>query len=94
MKNSNDMRLIVAVVHDSDSETILHALLSESYSVTRIASTGGLLRRGNTTLLIGVNAERVPGVMKIIRENSAPPIDPGLKRAAAFVLKVDRFVQV
>ncbi len=93
-KNSNDMRLIVAVVHDSDSETILRALLSENYSVTRIASTGGLLRRGNTTMLIGVNAERVAGAMKIIRETSAPPIDPGLKRAAVFVLKVDRFVQV
>ncbi|MEW5827506.1 MAG: cyclic-di-AMP receptor [Chloroflexota bacterium] len=94
MKNSEDMRLIVAVVHDSDSETILHGLLAEKYSVTRIASTGGLLRRGNTTMLIGVDAERVPGAMKIIRENSAPPVDPGLKRATVFVLKVDRFVQV
>jgi uncharacterized protein YaaQ len=88
------MRLIVAVVHDTDSEPILQALLSAKYSVTRIASTGGLLRRGKTTLLIGVDADRVSGAMQIIRENSAPPIDPGLKRATVFVLNVDRFVQV
>ncbi len=94
MKNSKDMRLIVAVVHDTDSEPILQALLAEKYSVTRIASTGGLLRRGNTTMLIGVDAERVPGAMHLIREHSAPPIDPGLKRATVFVLKIDRFEQV
>lgn len=94
MKNSEEMRLIVAVVHDTDSEPILQALLSAGYSVTRIASTGGLLRRGKTTLLIGVGAERVPAAMHLIRENSAPPIDPGLKRATVFVLKVDRFMQV
>ena len=94
MKNSKDMRLIIAIVRDSDSEPILQALLNANYSVTRIASTGGFLRRGNTTLLVGVMAERVSGAVQIVRDYSAPPIDPGLKRASVFVIKVDHYEQL
>jgi len=94
MTNSSNMRLILAVVRDADSETILQALLKDGYRVTRISSTGGFLRRGNATLLIGVEAEKVKTAVQMIRENSAPAIDPGLKRATIFVLKVDRFEQL
>jgi uncharacterized protein YaaQ len=88
------MRLIIAVVRDADSETILQALLKDGYRVTRISSTGGLLRRGNATLLIGVDEDKVKVAIQMIRENSAPAIDPGLKRATIFVLPVDRFEQL
>ena len=94
MTNSSNMRLILAVVRDADSETILQALLKDGYRVTRISSTGGFLRRGNATLLIGVEAEKVKTAVQMIRENSASAIDPGLKRATIFVLKVDRFEQL
>ncbi len=88
------MRLIVAILHDTDGESALQALTKAGFGVTRIASTGGFLRRGNSTLLIGVKAEQVPAAMQILREHCAPPVDPGLKRATVFVLKVDRFEQV
>ncbi len=94
MKNSSNMRLIIAVVRDADSENILQALLKEGYRVTRISSTGGLLRRGNATLLLGVDDDKVETAIRMIRENSAPAIDPGLKRATIFVLKVNRFEQL
>ena len=94
MKNSSNMKLIIAVVRDVDSENILQTLLKDGYRVTRISSTGGLLRRGNATLLIGVEEDKVKTAIQMLRENSAPAIDPGLKRATIFVLPVDRFEQL
>jgi uncharacterized protein YaaQ len=95
MSSENDnMKLVIAIIRDTDGDAILQALLDASYRVTRIASTGGFLRRGNTTLLIGVEAERVQAAIQLVKEHSASPIDPGLKRATVFVLAVDRFEQI
>ena len=88
------MKLIIAIVHHTDGEDVLRALTGAGYTVTRIASSGGFLRRGNATLLIGVDADQVPAAIQLIREQSAPPIDPGLKRATVFVLSVERFEQI
>jgi uncharacterized protein YaaQ len=88
------MKLIVAIVHHTDGEDVLHALTEAGFRVTRIASSGGFLRRGNTTLMIGAEAEQVATAVQIIREYSTPPVDPGLKRATVFVLKVDRYEQI
>jgi uncharacterized protein YaaQ len=88
---SSEQRLIVAILRDADGEDVLQALLDADFRVTRIASTGGFMRRGNSTLLIGVEKERVEIAVQIVRDHSAPAIDPGLKRAIIFVLKVDQF---
>ncbi len=88
------MKLIIAILHHTDGEEILKTLVEERYRVTRIASSGGFLRRGNATLLIGLEAERVAAAMQLIREHTGPPVDPGLKRATLFVLNVERFEQV
>jgi uncharacterized protein YaaQ len=88
------MRLIIAIVRDTDGEEILQALIKAECRVTRIASRGGFLRHSNATLLIGVEPERVNEVIHLVREYSAPPVDPGLKRVTIFVLKVDRFEQI
>jgi uncharacterized protein YaaQ len=91
---SSEKRLIIAILHDTDGEEVLNALLEAHFRVTRIASTGGLLRRGTATLLIGVEKSLVEAAFQIIRDYSAPAIDPGLKRAHVFVLKVDHFEQI
>jgi len=91
---NSDKRLIIALLRDADGEEVLRALLEAEYRVTRIASTGGFMRRGNSTLLIGVEKERVETAIQLIRNHSAPAIDPGLKRATIFVLKVDQFEQI
>jgi uncharacterized protein YaaQ len=88
---SSEQRLIIAILRDEDGEEVLQALLNADFRVTRIASTGGFMRRGNSTLLIGVGKARVETAIQIIRDYSAPAIDPGLKRATVFVLKVDQF---
>jgi len=91
---SSEQRLIVAILRDADGEEVLQALLDDEFRVTRIASTGGFMRRGNSTLLVGMRKERVKTAIQIIRDHSAPAIDPGLKRATVFVLKVDQFEQI
>jgi uncharacterized protein YaaQ len=88
------MKLIVAIVHHTDGEDVLRALTEAGFRVTRIASSGGFFHRGNATLLVGAEAEQVAPAVQIIREYSTPPVDPGLKRATVFVLKVDRYEQI
>lgn len=94
MLNSDSTKLIIIVVNDTDSDTLLKVLLDEKYRVTRIASTGGFLRRGSSTLLIGVEAERVEKAIQLVRGHISPSIDPGVKKVTIFVLKVDRFEQL
>ncbi len=62
------MKLIIAVVHDEDSHKLMEALTCKNFMATKLASTGGFLKTGNTTLLIGVPAENVDQVTKIIEE--------------------------
>lgn len=62
------MRLIVAIVQDKDAGRILQALVKEEYRATRLASTGGFLREGNTTLLVGVEEDQVDQVVALIGE--------------------------
>jgi uncharacterized protein YaaQ len=53
------MRLVVAVIQDYDTDRLLKALSDASIGATRIASTGGFLRMGNTTVMMGLAEERV-----------------------------------
>ena len=94
MSNTESMKLIVIVVNDTESETLLNALLKEDFRVTRVASTGGFMRRGNSTLLLGVKSDRVERAIQLVHEHNPPGIDPGLKKVTVFVLKVDKFVQL
>ena len=88
------MKLIIAIIRDSDNEPVSRALTSADYRVTCIASTGGFLRRGQSTLLIGVEDERVEGALQVIRDSAATPADPNVKRATVFVLKVDQYTHL
>ena len=87
------MKLILAIVRDSDSDSVTQALTSATFRVTRVASTGGLLRRGMTTLLIGLDAEQVDAAILVLRETCTPAAQ-GEKRATIFVVPVDRFEQI
>jgi uncharacterized protein YaaQ len=61
------MKLVVAVVQDQDAPLLLDKLSEEKIRATKLASTGGFLKQGNTTLLIGVNENLVDTVLDIIR---------------------------
>lgn len=88
------MKLIIAILRDEDNEPVSQALIETGFRVTRIASTGGFLRRGSTTIMIGVDDEKVSGAIDLIRDNCGPPSQPGIKRGTLFVLDVAKFEQV
>jgi len=87
------MKLIIAIVRDTDDGPVVERLTSQGHRVTRVASTGGFLRRGNVTLLIGVEVEQVQPVIDLLRETCAPP-PPGQNRATVFVVAASHFEQI
>ena len=62
------MKLIIAIVQDEDATRLVGKLMDDGFSVTKLATTGGFLRAGNTTLLIGVDEARVEDCMGIIEK--------------------------
>jgi len=61
------VKLVLAVVEDDDAANLMDALIDAGVQATKLASTGGFLLRGNTTLLIGVDDERVSLVLDIVQ---------------------------
>ena len=62
------MKLIIAIVQDEDASRLVSNLMSEGYGVTKLATTGGFLRAGNTTLLVGVDDDKFDGAMAVIEK--------------------------
>ena len=62
------MKLILAIVNNDDSAVVSATLTKENYSVTKLSTTGGFLRAGNTTLLIGTEDDMVDDAIDIIRK--------------------------
>jgi uncharacterized protein YaaQ len=61
------MKLMVAIIQDRDSDRALKALTAQGVRVTRIATSGGFLEQGNSTLLIGVEEAKVATVIEALR---------------------------
>jgi uncharacterized protein YaaQ len=88
------MKLMIAIVNDADYDKIARVLTDEQYRVTCIASTGGLFRRGSTTLLIGLEEEKINRAVEIIKENSVSAEGAGTHKAAIFVLNIKEYIRV
>lgn len=63
------MKLVLAVVQDQDAHNLIKSLTEANYRVTKLASSGGFLKAGNTTLLMGVDDNRMDRLLEIIEEN-------------------------
>jgi uncharacterized protein YaaQ len=88
------MKLIIVILRDSDNEPVSQKLIQQGFRVTQIASTGGFFRRGMSTLMIGVEDERVDNAIEVIRQSTAPAVEPGMRRATLFVLPVENYTQI
>ena len=90
------MKLIIAIVRDADLEQVSNALTTNSFRVTLIASTGGFLRRGSTTLLIGVEDPQLPQALDLIRKNVTPSTDQQSQshQGTIFVIPVEQYIRV
>jgi len=82
------MKLITAIIRDSDNEAITQALTAADFGVTCIASTGGFLRHGQKTLLIGLEDHQVQHAMQIIRENCTKPSESDPRQSIIFVMNI------
>ena len=87
------MKMIVAIVRDEYAADVAEALMNSELCVSRIASTGGFLRQGSSTLMIGVEATHVDEAIEIISDQCPPSVEPMLRRATLFVLNVEHFEQ-
>ena len=87
------MKMIVAILQDEDAENVSKALIKADLCVTEIASTGGFLRQGSSTLMVGVGDQSVDDTIQIINNYCTPSVEPMQKRASLFVLNVEHFEQ-
>ena len=63
------MKLIVSIVQDQDAPSLIDDLTEKDFRVTKLASTGGFLKSGNTTLIMGVEDEKVDEILAVIENN-------------------------
>ena len=87
------MKMIVAILKDEDAETVNQALEDSELYVTEIASTGGFLRQGSSTIMIGVDDDSIDDTIQTINNNCTPSVELMRKRATLFVLNVEHFEQ-
>ena len=87
------MKMIIVIIKDNDADPLTQALTAAGFRVTRVASTGGFLRSGIVTMLLGVEDEQTDAAIQTIR-NTLRPLASGEKRATLFVVPVQRFEQV
>ena len=62
------MKLIVAIVQDEDAGRLVSALMDKGFGVTKLATTGGFLRAGNTTLISGVEDDKLQDALDVIEK--------------------------
>lgn len=63
------MKLVIVILQDKDTPPLLDVLNEYEFRVTKLASSGGFLRAGNTTLLIGVSEDQVDSVIGLVKEH-------------------------
>ncbi len=92
------MKLITAIVQDKDTTKLSNAFVKANVRATRLSTSGGFLRSGNTTFMIAIGADRVQEVLDIIKDVSqkrkqfmVPPIslDAGGDHVGAYPIEVE-----
>lgn len=77
------MKLIVFVTDDAHADASVDTLVTHGFRVTRLATTGGFLRRGNTTLLVGVEDQQVDQACDLVKQ-----VAPG---TLAIIMDLERY---
>ena len=77
------MKLILSITRDEDATHLIEALVEHEFRATRINTAGGFLKRGNSTVVVGVEDERVDDVVGLIRQST--------QHANVFVMNVARY---
>lgn len=62
------MKLIYAIIRNDNEDDVTSALTRYGYSVTKLNSTGSFLRKGNVTLMIGTDDDKVDKAIELIKD--------------------------
>lgn len=62
------MKLVIAIVQDDDAGDLIDVITENGFRVTKLATTGGFLKSGNTTLMIGVEDDKVDTVLALVED--------------------------
>ena len=82
---------MVAVVHNEDAKVLIDALLAHEHRATWLHSSGGFLKQSNATVLVGVEDDKVEGIIGLVRENchsrtqTVSPIPPIMEPGEFFL---------
>ena len=64
---NGQLKLVIIIASDSDAEKLTRKLVEQGYPATKVSSTGGFLRKGNATILSGVEANEVDSIIAMVR---------------------------
>lgn len=69
------MKLVIAIVNKDDSSSVASTLNKAGHYVTKLASTGGFLSKGNVTLLVGTSEDKVDEVIELIKSEAKQRVE-------------------
>lgn len=90
------MKLIIAVVQDHVVNDVLMELSNNEIRATKLSSTGGFFKKGNTTILVGAEDEKLEEIKEMILNISKAreTVDEKTANTVMFVLKMDKFLRM
>lgn len=94
------MKLIIAIIQDEYIGNVIKRLMEKKIRATKLSSSGGFLKAGNTTLLIGVKAEELDEVVELIKkETPSKNVKAGNEEitvggANLFIMDMDRHIKI
>ncbi len=86
------MKMIIAIIDDSNRDRVAQSLISQGFGVTQLAASGGLFRGGATTFMIGVEDQEVERALSLIRDQVK--VDPQKVQATLYVLNLRDFDRI
>ena len=64
------MKMILGILNNDDAPLAIQHLPKDGFFVTKLSTSGGFLRAGNVTILVGVEDEKVQPVIDIIHQHA------------------------
>ena len=77
------MKLVISITRDEDASQLIDLLVDHEFRATRINSAGGFLKRGNSTVVVGVEDDKVDTILSLIRQST--------EHANVYVMNVGRY---
>ena len=88
------MKMVLAVIDKDDAPGVMQNLIKEGFSITTLSTTGGFLRSGNVTILVGVDDDKIQEVISVIKGFSRSrtqqiPVMPGTEMGYMSTIPVE-----